>query len=245
MAVERARKRTELLTATETALAPTLAAVTAGRLTGAENIGVKIGKIIDKYKMAKHFDLQMTDTTLAVARKGRSGPGRHLRHPHQRARRSARPRRRGHRLQEPPPRRTRLPLPQTDDLDLRPIHHRLEDRVRAHVLICMLAAYLVWHLRTAWAPLTYTEEHPTTARQNPVAPARRSASTDRKSLPAPRPQRPTRPQLPRPARPPHTLTGNDLRYSTDGPTVPTLAEASPTQRRAFDLIGAPIPHTLT
>ena len=52
-----------------------------------------------------------------------------------------------------------------DDLDLRPIHHRLDDRVRAHVLICMLAAYLVWHLRRAWAPLTYTDEHPPAPRQ--------------------------------------------------------------------------------
>src|SRR5439155_21137212 len=63
----------------------------------------------------------------------------------------------------------------TIDLQLRPIHHRLEDRVRAHVLICMLAAYLTWHLRRAWAALTYTDEHPTTTRPNPVAPARRSA----------------------------------------------------------------------
>src|SRR6266487_2830932 len=58
----------------------------------------------------------------------------------------------------------------TIDLDLRPVHHRLEDRVRAHVLLCMLA-YLTWHLRRAWAPLTYTDEHPTTTRTNPVAPA--------------------------------------------------------------------------
>ena len=72
-----------------------------------------------------------------------------------------------------------------DDLDLRPIHHRLDDRVRAHVLICMLAAYLIWHLRRAWAPLTYTDEHPP-ARDNPVAPA-----------PAPPPP---------PARPPATAT---------------------------------------
>jgi hypothetical protein len=57
-----------------------------------------------------------------------------------------------------------------DDLDLRPIHHRLEDRVRAHVLICMLAGYLVWHLRAALAPLTYTDTEPPT-RVNPVTPA--------------------------------------------------------------------------
>ena len=61
----------------------------------------------------------------------------------------------------------------TDDLDLRPIHHRLTDRVKAHVLICMLACYLTWHLRQAWAPLTFTDEHPP-QRDNPVAPAQRS-----------------------------------------------------------------------
>ena len=52
----------------------------------------------------------------------------------------------------------------TDDLDLRPIHHRLEDRVKAHVLICLLACYLIWHLRKAWAPMTFTDEHPTPPR---------------------------------------------------------------------------------
>src|SRR6201999_1709523 len=67
-----------------------------------------------------------------------------------------------------------------DDLDLRPIWHRLEDRVRAHVLICMLACYLTWHLRKAWAPLTYADEHPS-ARANPVAPARRSPSAGAKA----------------------------------------------------------------
>src|SRR5271154_173092 len=66
-----------------------------------------------------------------------------------------------------------------DDLGS-PSGHRLEDRVRGHVLICMLACYLTWHLRQAWAPLTYTDEHPP-ARANPVAPARRSPSADAKA----------------------------------------------------------------
>jgi Transposase DDE domain len=250
LAAERARKRTELLTATETALAPTLAAVTAGRLTGADKIGVKIGKIIDKYKMAKHFDLQITKTTLTVTRK------------HAQIQAEAA-------LDGIYVIRTSVPADQldpaaavtayknlahverdfrslkTDDLDLRPIHHRLEDRVRAHVLICMLAAYLVWHLRTAWAPLTYTDEHPTTTRQNPVEPARRSASADRKAArhrdQHDQPVRSFRGLLDHLA----TLTRNDLRYGTDGPVVPTLAEPTTAQRRAFDLINAPIPHTLT
>jgi len=61
----------------------------------------------------------------------------------------------------------------SDDLDLRPVFHRLEERVRSHVLICMLACYLTWHLRRAWAPLTFTDENPPHP-DNPVAPARRS-----------------------------------------------------------------------
>ena len=68
----------------------------------------------------------------------------------------------------------------SDDLDLRPVFHRLEERVRAHVLICMLACYLTWHLRTAWASLTFTDENPP-APGNPVAPARRSAAAQAKA----------------------------------------------------------------
>jgi hypothetical protein len=67
-----------------------------------------------------------------------------------------------------------------DDLDLRPIWHRLEERVRAHVLICMLACHLTWHLRRAWAPLTFTDQNPP-APANPVAPARRSAVAQAKA----------------------------------------------------------------
>jgi len=128
-----------------------------------------------------------------------------------------------------------------DDLDLRPIFHRLEDRVRAHVLICALACYLIWHLRKAWAPLTYTDEHPP-QRGNPVATARRSPLADakaaRKTGPGKQPIRGFRGLLDHLA----TLTRNDLRYGQV--TIPALAEPTPTQRRAFDLIGAPIPLTL-
>ena len=89
----------------------------------------------------------------------------------------------------------------SDDLDLRPVFHRLEKRVRGHVLICMLAAYLTWHLRQAWAPLTYTDEEPPQP-ANPVAPARRSASAEAKASRQHDEQRPPLPQLPRAARPP-------------------------------------------
>jgi len=133
-----------------------------------------------------------------------------------------------------------------DDLALRPIHHRLEDRVKAHVLICMLAEYLVWHLRRALAPLTYTDQHPP-QRTNPVAPAQRSTTAARKASRQhdehDQPYHSFRGLLTHLA----TLTRNDLRYGdhdTD-PVIPTLTIATPTQRRAFELIGAAIPVTLT
>jgi len=132
------------------------------------------------------------------------------------------------------------------DLDLRPIHHWTQTRVRAHVFICMLAAYLTWHLRAAWAPLTLTDENrPEPA--DPVAPAKRSTAADvkasRRTDEAGEPVRSFRSLLDHLA----TLTRGDIRYGTDPnlPTVPTLTTATPTQRRAFELLGQPIPLTLT
>ena len=131
-----------------------------------------------------------------------------------------------------------------DDLDLRPIHHRLNDRVKAHVLICMLACYLVWHLRQAWAPMTFTDEHPP-QRDNPVAPAQRSAAADAKASTQHDPTgsrlRSFRGLLDHLA----TLTRNQVHFTTTGAEVPMLAQATPDQRRAFTLIGAPIPLTTT
>ena len=99
-----------------------------------------------------------------------------------------------------------------DDLDLRPIHHRLDDRVRAHVLICMLACYLVWHLRKAWAPMTFTDEHPP-QRDNPVAPAQRSQA------PTPRPPTSTTPRA--------TRCAASAACSTTWPPSPATRSATP------------------
>ncbi len=132
----------------------------------------------------------------------------------------------------------------SDDLDLRPVFHRLEERVKAHVLICMLACYLIWHLRRAWAPLTFTDENPP-APDDPVAPARRSAAAQAKASrqhdQAGRPYRSFRGLL----DPPGHLDPQPgpLRRRNQA-TVPMLTEPTSTQREAFDLIGAPIPLTL-
>jgi len=165
LAAGRARKREDLLHATETLLAPIIARVTAGRLAGAGPIGVEVGKVISKYKTAKHFQVTITDTSLAVARKQDQIDAEAVLD--------------GFYVLRTPVPAAELDAPgvvsayknlkyverdfrhlKSDDLDLRPVFHRLEERVKAHVLICMLACYLTWHLRQAWAPLTYADEHP-------------------------------------------------------------------------------------
>lgn len=120
-----------------------------------------------------------------------------------------------------------------------------ETRVRAHVFLCTLAPYLVWHLRQTWAPLTFADEQRPEA-LDPVAPALRSAAAERKAA-----TKTTGDDLPA-----HslsslldhlaTLTRNEVRFLTvaDQPVVQQLALPTPTQRRAFELLGRPIPLTL-
>ena len=206
LAAERARKRADLLAATDKLLAGIADRVTRGTLAGAGEIGKAVGKVIDKYKMGKHFHTTITDTTFTYHR--------------DQARIDAEAALDGiYVLRTSVDADTLDPaavvegyknlanverdfrIIKTDDLDLRPIHHRLDDRVKAHVLICLLACYLIWHLRKAWAPLTFTDEHPP-QRDNPVAPAQRSAARRRQSRPQTRRRRQPATQLPRPARPP-------------------------------------------
>ena len=107
----------------------------------------------------------------------------------------------------------------------------------------MLACYLTWHLRQAWAPLTFTDQNPP-APGNPVAPARRSAAAQAKASgqhdPAGRPYRSFRGLLDHLA----TLTRNQVRFTGTQVAVPMLTEPTSAQRQAFELIGAAIPLTL-
>lgn len=130
-----------------------------------------------------------------------------------------------------------------DDLDLRPIRHHLEDRVRAHVLICMLAYYLVWHLRKAWAELTFTDEQRPEP-IDPVAPARRSGSARRKAAHkenddtlAVRSFGDLLDHL-------GTLVRNDVRFAGSDSVVPMLSVPTPTQRRASELLDVTVPIVL-
>jgi hypothetical protein len=244
----RTRKRLELLAATEALLAPIQSAVAAGRLVGADNIGRRVGRVQGKHKVGKHFQITITDTTMTVTR--------------DQAKIDAEAALDGIYVIRGTPIADALDTPgmiraykaltnvekdfrsiKTIDIDLRPVYHHLEHRVRGHVFLCFLAAHLTWHLRRTLAELIYTDENPVT-RDDPVAPAIRSQAAKTKLS-----TRTSTTGLPL-----HTyqglldhlatLTRNDIQYGGNGPVVPTLAEPTPVQRRVFDLLGAPIPTSL-
>jgi hypothetical protein len=248
LADERARKREDLLTATEKLLAPLAARVAAGRLTGAAAIGAKVGEVIGKYKMAKHFEVTITDHSLAIERKqdqidaeARLDGIYVIRTPLPEAELDAAAAVTAYKSLKHVERDFRHI--KSDDLDLRPVFHHLEKRVKGHVLICMLAAYLTWHLRQAWAPLTYTDEEPP-EQANPVTPAGRSASAEAKA--SRQHNENGRPYLSYQGLLAHlgTLTRNELRFAGAPAAVPVLTQPTSRQKEAFDLIGAAIPLTL-
>jgi Transposase DDE domain len=248
LAEERARKREDLLAATEKLLAPIAARVSAGRLSGAAAIGAKAGEVLGKYKVRKHFTVAITDHSLTVARDqaGIDAEARPdgiyvIRTPVPEAELDAAGTVTAYKNLKYVERDFRHI--KSDDLDLRPVFHRLEKRVKAHVLICMLAAYLTWHLRQAWAPLTYTDEDPP-VQANPVAPAQRSAPATAKA--SRQHDEHGRPYLSYQGLLDHlaTLTRNELRFVGTPAVVPVLTEPTSRQKQAFDLIGAPIPAIL-
>ena len=241
----RTHKREDLLVATEEALRRLEVRVAAGRLKGQDQIGLKVGRVINQYKMAKHFRLAITESTFTFARKqdtiaaeaaldgiyilrtsvsaGRLDAADCVRHYKslsqvERAFRSMK----------------------TVDLKIRPIHHRLAERVKAHIFLCMLAYYVEWHLKEAWRPLLFADEDQAAkANRDPVAPAQRSESARTKI-----------------ARRHHgdgtpihsfatlltelaTIVRNTCRTSTasDAPTFTVTTQSNPLQRQAMDLIG--------
>jgi transposase len=185
LAEQRRQKRQELLAATQAELG-TLAASVARPTDPPETaaaIGVRAGKIINHYKMAKHFTLTIQDGHLGWARKDEAIKNEELLDGIYVIRTS-----------EPAERLTaadgvrsykRLALVEQAfrclkgiDLLVRPIHHRTAERVRAHILLCLLAYYVEWHLRQAWEPLLFEDEELAVdrPRRDPVAPAHASAS---------------------------------------------------------------------
>ena len=180
LAVERARKREALLAATEAALAKIATAVEQGRLKTAAAIGLRAGRVVNAKRMAKHVELTIADGVFAFRRREREIADEAALDGLYVVRTSVGP----ERLDSAAVVETykRLAVVERDfralkgdDLLVRPIFHWREDRVRAHLFLCFLAAYVRWHLEQAWAPLLFRDEVPP-ARTDPVAPRGRSAA---------------------------------------------------------------------
>ena len=185
VASQRARTRDELLAATETDLAEIAQRVRNGTLLGADQIGLAVGPAAKRYRMRKHFQLQITDTTFTYERKHEQIAAEAALDGFYILRTSLAT----ETLATEDVVRSYKNLEQAKrafgsfkgpDLQIRPIYHHLEDRVRAHVLICMLAYYLTWHLKAAWKPLLFSDEdRPVSA--DPVAKAVRSPAAQHKA----------------------------------------------------------------
>jgi transposase len=251
LAEERARKREELLAATERDL-EAIAASTRRKtrpLRGKERIGLRVGKVLGRYKVGKHFRLEIEDERFSWERdeakiaEEAALDGIYVLRTNVPAQE----------LSAEQTVKAYKDLSQVEwgfrcfkgvDLKVRPIHHHLADRVRAHIFLCMLAYYVEWHLRDRLAPLLFDEHDPAGAaerRASIVAPARRSASADRKAL-----THETDDGLPVHSFPDllsslATLCQNQVRAQLPEPvsfeqyTLPT-----PLQRRAFELLEVPI-----
>ena len=122
-----------------------------------------------------------------------------------------------------------------DTLELRPIHHHLETRVRAHVFLCMLAYYVTYELQQRLAPLLYTDTTPITP-ADPVAPAQRSAAANAKPASHHTPDGYPAHSLPDLLTELATLTRNDIRVASSDHTFPRLTTPTPIQARAYQLL---------
>jgi len=187
LAKARSYKRQALLRATLEDCQRIQGMVARGTLRGEANIGVRVGKVVNKYKVAKHLRLDIRDDTFAASIDEESVAAEaaldgiyvlRTRLPADRL--SADDTVRTYKLLSNVERAFRSF--KTVDLDVRPIHHRLENRVRAHIFLCMLAEYVRWHMQEAWRPLLFCDEdQEAKATRHPVAPARRSAEASRKT----------------------------------------------------------------
>ncbi len=176
----RAHKREALLAATEINLAKIKARVDAAKLAGKDKIGLQVGKIVNQYKVAKHFDLNIGEAAFSFERKHESITAEAALDGIYIIRTSVS----ADRMTAPECVRNYKSLANVErafrsfkgvDLKVRPIHHRLADRVRAHILLCMLAYYVEWHMREAWRELMFADcDQMAKARRDPVAPAKRS-----------------------------------------------------------------------
>jgi hypothetical protein len=248
LAEERARKRSELLEATERELTKIQLATQRARrpLVGKTAIALRVGRVLGRFKMQKHFQLEITDAGVSFARD------------QPRIEREAA-------LDGIYVVRTSVPADvlsgervvesykglavverafrclKTVDLKVRPIHHRLEDRVRSHVFLCLLAYYVEWHMRRALAPLLFDDDdrnHARAERRSIVAPAQRSTRAQRKATTK-------RTDAGEPVHSFQTLL-HDLAtiaknriqpQDSSAPAFDVITRPTPLQQRALDLLG--------
>ncbi len=188
LAKMRVHTREDLLTATEENLHKIKVRVEAGKLVGQDKIGVAVGKVVNQYKVAKHFELQIADDGFTFTRKTDSIAAEAALDGLYIIRTSVK----AQRMDAATCVRTYKSLAQVErafrsiktmDLKVRPIHHYLEGRVRAHIFLCMLAYYVEWHMRQAWCELMFTDEDQAAKLvRDPVAPAKRSDAAMHKVL---------------------------------------------------------------
>ena len=178
----RAHKRHSLLAATTKELEKVQRMIQRGRLVGRDQIGVRVGRVIDKYKGAKHFDLRIGDSDLGwtlkednIAAEAALDGIYVIRTSVEKSEMDAGTAVRSYKLLSGVERAFRSM--KSMDLEARPIRHRLEGRVRAHFFLCMLAYYVKWHMNEAWRPLLFCDEDLAAKRsRDPVAPAARSVA---------------------------------------------------------------------
>ena len=243
----RAHKRESLLAATELKLEAIRARVLAGRLVEPERIGVAVGKVVNQYKVAKHFILNIGERAFSFARNPESIDAEAA-------------------LDGFYVIRTSVPTKTMEaadcvrhykslanverafrslksiDLQVRPIHHRLESRVRAHLFVCMLAYYVQWHLRQAWRELVFADEDQLArAGRDPVAPAQRSDKARRKVATGRIEDGTPAHSFPTLMKSLATIVRNTCQTPGVGKNAPTfniVTTANPTQQRALDLVRA-------
>jgi transposase len=246
----RNHKRQSLIEATVNELDKVRNMVQRGRLKGQAAIGVRVGKVINKYKVAKHFNLDIKNNGFdfqlleAEVKAEAALDGIYvIRTDLSKKSMSAADTVRNYKRLSEVERAFRSM--KTVDLKVRPIHHHLENRVRCHILLCMLAYYVEWHMREAWCPLLFADEDDDAKlTRDPVAPAQRSAAALQKAFSH---------QL-SDGTPVHsfatllqelaTIVRNTCRApgaDDDAPTFEVVTIANPTQRRALELLDAITP----
>lgn len=244
LAEERARKREDLLKATQSDLDKIVRATTRKKkpLRGKDQIGLRVGKVLGRFKMGKHFVLHISEESFRyerdeakIAREAALDGIYVIRTSVPAEKLSAEDTVRAYKGLSRIERAFRSM--KTVDLKVRPIHHHLADRVKAHVFLCMLAYYVEWHMRRSLAPLLFGDDDRPLPDGSPVKPAARSEAADQKAknkqLPDGTPVQSFQGIL----RDLATLAKNTVRSKAAGEaTFEMLTQPTPLQKKAFELL---------